>query len=217
MGTVLLKPCLELWMDSFTARREKVSKIGGYLYHSFYFSCSFLYFALILPVPVRKRKLCWYLCQQELAVALWSSYPLAPLLEEVLAQVTVGSPAACNLHQWVLSDCLHNEMSQDPWVSCLNTGTSYHLRCPNPSPGLQPLLQEGIGLPEGLCYICQPYVDILATLVYNTVQEASTGQLSWAKDASSHFTFTNAVLEMLGQWDNSGHARCKQSSDTYII
>lgn len=53
--------------------------------------------------------------------------------------------------------------------------------------------------------------------VQHVVQEASSGQMRRAKDASSYFTFTHAIPEGLEQCDNSGHARCKQSSDTSVM
>lgn len=106
--------------DSFTASREKLLKLMFTYFVSFTFLL--LAFPFIFPVLARKRKLCSYICQQEMAITL----KLLSLSSTVrvgscvckISQLTMGSPATQNL-QRVFSDCLYSKRSQEAW---LNTG-----------------------------------------------------------------------------------------------
>lgn len=114
--------------DSFTASREKLLKLIFTYKVSFAFLL--LAFPFIFPVLARKRRLCSYICQQEMAITLkplsLSSTVRVGSCVCKISQLTMGSPATQNLLQTVFSDCLYSKRSQEAW---LNTGLSGHLRC----------------------------------------------------------------------------------------
>lgn len=102
-----------------------------------------------------------------------------------IAELTVGYPDAQNLLQWVFSDWPWEKASLVIWDAQVVLILASRQNCRRE-------------LAWGLCYICQLHVNNLAVLGETRSTRSLSRTTEVSKEmASSHFTFTHTILEVL--------------------